>query len=239
MKKHLSVFGLLARGSVYKILLVLLIMSLSQIGLFVYNFKKGNSTSIEYLVDDSRFILIFFIAFVLITVFLCRTGSEYGSKCGYTLNRLSVSEQQIFLHQAVFNCLMYLLLLATQVALAFGVSAYYMANMPASSVSEQTVFLAFWRNDLLHSILPLSDFVYWIRNVIIVAVMGAVTAEFPYKQRRGRFSVTTAVFSVFVTLFFVRGIGDIFSLFLTVVVSIVAVGEILFFLFDKEVESGE
>ncbi len=44
--------------------------------------------------------------------------------------------------------------------------------MEVGNRSAQSLFLAFWRNDFLHSLLPLTEGSRWIRNGLLLAVVG-------------------------------------------------------------------
>ncbi len=237
MKKHLSVFGLFARCSAYKILGILFVMSLAEIGLFVREVKKAVATyhellsldlvsldDLERVMDQSGLFWCFAVALILITVVLCLPGCAFGSQTGYTLRRLSVEERATFFHQAVYNVLIYTVFFAIQIALAFFLCVYYQNTIPESFVSNQTLFLAFYRNEFLHGLLPLSDLALWSRNAALILALGFCAAEFPYKQRRGKYALSILFLLFYGIAFFRRSIGDLFHCILTVLIALLAIG---------------
>ncbi len=261
MKKHLSVFALFARSSIYKVLLILLVMGIVESALFAYRFQEaiehheimsgneihltdtGNEirystgtdmTKLERLITTSFLPHCFAAAFLLITLCLCLPGSEFSSQCGYTLQRLSISEKQIFLLQAIFNIIVYLLLASVQIMLCFSFCSYYAANAPSHTVSTQTVFLSFYRSNFLHSLLPLNEIALWVRNLFCCITLGLAAAEFPYKQRQRKFGGAILGFSLFNLVFFVTSIGEGKGIAIYMIVTFCILCEIIYTLFFKE-----
>ena len=115
MKKYLSVFGLFASINFYKILSVLGLMCVAEFGLLFYKFSHFKDSvsnfDLNFIIDSSNIKICFLIAFLIITVFLCLTATEYSSKVGYTLKRLSVNEKTVFIIGAVYNSLIYIIFL--------------------------------------------------------------------------------------------------------------------------------
>lgn len=248
MKKHLSVFGLFVRSSIYKVIGILLIMCALEILLFHtelkgalsdYNSESEHNTfaQLENIFSDSIAPWCFALAFALITVALCLTGTEYKSKTGYTLRRLSVSEKHVFFYQALCNFFMYFLLWATQAALCYILSLYYINSSPEAFLGNQTVFLAFYRSKFLHAVLPLSNALLWVRNFLLIIALSLSSAEFPFKQRRKSFSVTIIALCVYCIAFFSREIGDIFSIVTVLIVSIAVTAEMLYTVFYWEAKN--
>lgn len=261
MKQHISVFSLFVRSSIYKILLILLVMCVLQCGMFYFRFQEattvfdagigtadhmtdggneihlstgGSMTNLESLITRSFIPQIFAVTFLLVTLFLCLPGTEYSSQCGYTLERLSIGEFQIFLHQAAYNLLIYIFLAAVQIAVSFALCSYYAANAPEIAVSSQTVFLAFYRSDFLHAILPLDEAALWVRNIFGGITLALAAAEFPYKQRRRTFGGAILAFAVFNLVFFTTGIGEGKAIVIYFMCAIIILCEIIYTLFFKE-----
>lgn len=251
MKKHLSVFGLFARSSIFKVLVILLSMSIIEIAAFYFELQDAITSyqalgsnglkmvSLEKIIDLSAINVYFRVALVLMTVVLCLPGCSFKSNTSYTLRRLSVSERATFASQSVYNLLAYMILFAVQISVAFALSQYYVISVPAECVSNQTVMLAFFRNDFLHSLLPLDEIGLWIRNVLLIVTLGLAVAEFPYKQRRKKFSATAIAIAMYIVVFFDRGIGDISHLVETVIVVSIILIEICYGLFAKEASAND
>ncbi|MBQ8625724.1 MAG: hypothetical protein IJ419_06170 [Agathobacter sp.] len=207
MKKYVSAFEMLTRSTLYKVLAVIVIMVGGQISLFWGEMTErieNTSGGIESIVDNSYMIWLLAVGFVLITVILCWSGCNIGSNQGYTLRRLQIPELAVFGLQAVYNCLCYILLWASQVAMFVITSSMYLQN--AKITTNQTMVIAFYRNPYMHSILPMEDAVGWISLAIIICACGMASAAFPFQQRRGKigFGIIVAVGIVF--LLFPRGL---------------------------------
>lgn len=242
MKKYTSVFGLFAKSSFIKILLVITAMASAQFYFFsaelnkyvdIYEYDFSIPT-IESLIDSTRIDWIFGIAFVLVTLLLCLPGTSFSSKTGYTLDRLSISERSVFFCQAAYNLLVYFFLWVAETAVCFGLCAYYTASAPTEILGNQTVFLAFYRNELLHALLPLSEVIVWIRNGFLLVALTIASAEYPYKQRRKKVGASAIAMTLFTLIFFCVSIADSFNTILVIVVSIINVIEMLYNFFSED-----
>lgn len=200
--REISLWALLAGGSIYKMLTVLVIMAVGQCALFYgslkrraeqgqlseadfesfFSFSGGN---IYYL---SVYGFLFLGAFTLIMLILkrCETVNS-GSIFYYTLRRLRVSERHLFLVETVYNFLCYVLLFAVQIWLILWMYRMYMNRIPGNPVSHQIAFLAFYRVPFLHNLLPLAETGKWVRNLLILlaASMEAATEKAGQSKRRG------------------------------------------------------
>ena len=212
MKKHLSVLMLAARSSVFKVLaLLLLAAGLEGLALWLTLARSSSwscPVSLEGLIESSHIGWIMAAALVLLTAILCLTGCEFGSKQGYTLRRLRVSERSVFFWQSAYNAVCLLGFWAVQTGVALAFSAWYAANAPAGEVTGQTVFLAFYRSGLLHSLLPLSDWLRWLGNLLALLGLALASAQFPVRQRRGGWGKGVVFMLVFTIALFDRDMGS-------------------------------
>ena len=244
MKKQLSVFGLFARSSIFKVLGILFLMGAVEALFFQMELRDALEAyeagkflpSLERIFSQAAANAYFRVALVLITVVLCLPGCEFKSHTSYTLRRLSVRERTTFLHQAAYNTLVYGMLLAAQLVVIYALSCYYIAAAPVECVSNQTLTLAFYRNAFLHSILPLEDIGLWIRNGLLIVCLGLTTAEYPYSQRRKKFSWNALVLVMYVIAYFDREIGDLWNVILTGFVALMMIGEVVHALMKKDEE---
>ncbi len=206
VKKHLSVFLLMARGTVCPILGLLALTAAAEGGLFGLTLSRGaveGAFSLELVVRNSRMIWVFGAGFLLLTALLsgmCRQVS--GS---YTALRLSVSGRWVFFWQSVYNVLCYLLFWAVQILIAIALGSLYARCAPAEFVSGQTVFLAFYRSKFLHSLLPFEDVLFWVRNGLMALSLGVCAARRPGRTDRGTW--TQIVLTAVVLTSFSREIG--------------------------------
>lgn len=245
MKKYISVFGLIARGSIYKIILCFILMMASEILLFSIKLENAinlhsmgfSMSQLENLIDNSFIKWVFSLGFILVTLNLCVMGTEYGnSQTSYTIKRLRISERNVFFCQAVYNTIIFISLWAVQALTVFILCLRYVHTSPEEVIGNQTVFLAFYRNDLLHNILPLSDILVWIRNIFIALGLGFTSAEFTYKQRRKKLGATVIAFALYTICFFSKELINTFNSYLTIIVSIIIIGETLYTVYKKDEE---
>lgn len=200
MKKYLSVFEMITRSTLYKVLITLVLMVVAQFFLFgaelKETFSSGNDEIIigmENIVDESYLVVPLAIGFVLMTIILCWCGCNIGSNQGYTLRRLQIGERAVFCLQILYNCLCYVLLWASQVAVTVGISHLYVQH--AAELTNQTVVLAYYKNSYMHSVLPMEDGRGWALLIFLIIGCGVAAAAFPVQQRRGKigFSMIVAV----------------------------------------------
>ncbi len=245
MKKYSSVFGLIARGSVYEIITTMVLMVIAEIILFYNRLNHAlrlvsadfSMEKIETVMDQSLIKWVFAVGAIIITLSLFIMGSENNNtKTNYTIRRLSISEREFFFCQATYNTLIYIILWAVQTALVFGLCIWYTNSAPENTIGNQTVFLAFYRNEFLHSLLPLDDAAIWVRNIALAIGLGFAAAEFPYKQRRHKNSTTAIALLLYAIIYFGRGIGDLFNAVLTIMLSLAIIGETLYTVFKNDEE---
>ena len=204
-----------------------------------YEATGSGMASLERIFMMAATNVYFRIALALLTVVLCLPGCMFKSNTSYTLRRLSVSERTIFFHQATYNSLAYLILTAVQLTVVFGLSQYYLANAPAECISNQTITLAFYRNNFLHSLLPLEDIGLWIRNGLFMIAYGLAVAEFPYRQRRHKFSTTAIALGIYMVLSFDQSIGQRFHVITSAIIVCMVVGDVIYCLIQKDEEVAE
>lgn len=188
MKKHISVFMLIVRYSLYRILGLLAVMAAVETGLFWMALSRGMSKEgygLEYVIDKSHIVIVFFVAFVIMDIFLISfTGYEKIETHRYTLMRLSVTRKELYFLQSIYNMLCYILFWAVQVFIVMMLGYLYMENAPVEYVTGQTIFMAFYRNGFLHSLLPFEDWPYWIRNILICAALGLRSAMYLTEENK-------------------------------------------------------
>jgi hypothetical protein len=228
MRKYLSVFGLYARSTLIKAILVIIGTCGIQALLLWLRYRKLSGEGaclIEECVMNSGVQIVLLLAFLLLTALLCIPGAAGGTR--YTLERLRVSEKTAFALHAVTAMFTYFMLWAAQVCLFYAFAVWF-ARTASPAAGEQAIFLAFYRNDLMHSLLPLQTAELWVRNVLFVVVMGLVAAETPLLARKKRYSYTVLPAAVLVICFFVRGLTTQRNVILAAVMLAVVLLKILF-----------
>lgn len=211
MKRYISVFEMIIRSSFYKVLGILASLSVLELGTFYIAMQQPLASiqpNLEELVAQSHFMYMFAIAYLLITVVLVLSGTNIGSMQGYTLQRLRIKEKRVFLLQCIYNILCYVLLWATQVGVLLAASNYYMTHKTDAILTNQTVFLAFHRNDFMHSILPIQDTLNWVLLFAIIVCTGSFAADFTRMQRRGKVAWILIIFVAIAFVSFPRGLEE-------------------------------
>lgn len=204
MKRHLSIWMLMARSTIYQVLGLFLALAAADGALFALALRQGASAlGLEQVLTESHLPAVFGAGLVLLTVVLCLNGCEFSAKQGYTLRRLRVSQREIFLWQAVHNAMCYFLLLAVQTGIVLALCRIYVARDP-DMVNGQTVFLAFYRLPFLHSLLPLADVWRYVRNAVLCAALGVCAAAFPAQQRQGNRGIAVVILTIPTAAFFAQ-----------------------------------
>ena len=105
----------------------------------------------------------------------------------YTVDRLSVSEKEFTGWFALYNGLMFLVFWIWEALTVLSMCMIYMWQVPQEVVvGPQTIFLASYRVEYLHRLIPLADISGWVRNGAFVVAMGICTAANAYHERGGR-----------------------------------------------------
>lgn len=230
MKKHLSVLMLFVRSSIFKILILLTAMSAVQITLFWMKLKSFDSMmdanmvangldsvylrsamGIEYIITNSRISWVLGITYILMTIILLRSCAGSGGKQVYTFQRLSISEHGVFAWQAVCNTGFYFLLWAVQALVILVICMLYVNNVHESLTTHQTVFLAFYRSNFIHCLIPLEHVARWVRNVFVIFDMGIFTAYTSYCQRRDQKNVDVIIMVAGVILIYFTEMENVIS----------------------------
>lgn len=162
MRKNISVLGLCLQGTLFRILGVLAIMAAAEIGYFYFLLQGMNDLP---LFDEIMEKLLFKIIFIAGFVFAIYQTSDFltgknNIQSAYTFGRLGTKSSSTYLMVFVHNLMMIIIAWAVQIAAVIIMSKIYEAantEYPYSPV----LFLAFYRNDFLHALLPLGDIAAW------------------------------------------------------------------------------
>ena len=205
MRKHLSVLMLYVRSNLYKFMLLVFVMAAVQTMLFLLAFRRAKDLfGLNTIMSGTRPGIVFAACFLLLCALLCMMGCDFGSKSGYTLSRLRISSQMVFLWQIVGNASFIFLFWAAQVSIALTFCSIYTIHYP----QEQVAMLVFYSNGFLHSLLPLAETVVLVRNVALLIALAVTFACFPARMRRGERPVAAIAVVLICVVFFVRDIGS-------------------------------
>ncbi len=211
MKRYFSVLMLAAGSTIYKISGLLLLMAALETASFYRLLQIGpvdQFYALESLIDRSGIPLICGFAFLGLCLILSLTGYESGrSKISYTLQRLSLREETIALLWSGYYLVCFLIFWAVQLLIVLCLSRLYIAVVDPAYLNEQTVFLAFFRNDFLRSLLPLEETSRLLRNGALLLSLSLGAACFPLKQRRGKRDIAMSFLAVFTFWSFPQEMG--------------------------------
>lgn len=228
IRRHGSVFLLAARGSLHWTLLLLLVMAVVETGLFVrvLPFMEGAQFSyggegypFEGLIAESGIRWVF--TGVLLAFLLLATRA-FADKQGYTLSRVSMREGAVIFWQFLYHFICYLIFWGMQLLLLLGFLQLYLGRVDPSLINHQSVMLSFYRDDFLHSILPLAHTGVYIRNFALFFFMALWPAYSLFQMRvnPGKTSVANVLWGV--------GVWTIWIFILWFPVSLDCLGTIVF-----------
>jgi len=178
-----AVWALLVRSSFYEILAVLFFMAAAECVSF-YTVLHGNRQpdTLETMIDKSLAAVIFLTALGAVFCLLVRAAGRMNRKSRYTLMRLKLSKKQFFLLRTGYHVLCLTVLFAVQICVCLWMAWMYEKAFDLSGSSGQLLFLAFYRNEFLHCLLPMAETGKWVRNLLLVLAFGA-EAGFREKNR--------------------------------------------------------
>lgn len=237
MKKHISVFRLMARSTIYKLLALFGLMGVVEWSLFYARLKQsatGDRFHLELVIEESHISLVFGIAFILVTILLTSTGHETSTKLGYTLKRLSISERWVCFWQIIYNIICYSIFWCVQILIVFLFCKMYEQMAPVEYVTNQTVFLAFYRSDFLHSLLPMENAFFWTRNIVMLLALSICSAQYPMELRKGGKGREMIVLMIVCNTCFIGELGEIFTVMIILGVCIICMLTTTFRIFQKE-----
>lgn len=213
MRRYAALFQLMVRSTIYKLLAVMAVMGAVQVGLFAFQAQKMWSSAqivigemyypagvfypygIADVVSSANLSLVWLwgvVIFCEILVFMAGRGSLY------TLDRLGLSQRGRNLLYSLYHTMALVVLFAFQAAVAVGLCLLYSKMVDGAYVGPQTIFLAFYRVPLFHSVLPLGDWFRWLFNLVLLVSLGIATAEGGQIIRNGKRPVAATVLAFWV-----------------------------------------
>ena len=206
MKKHASVFALYCRHSVPLLLLVFLALAAADVAGF---YLLGGSAMASLSSDSfGQFVLITFFAAFWLCVATLLAPYNTRARYDYTLQRLQISERTAFFLHIVCNALCIFCLYAFQIVLLWLLSWLYQSGAGYAE-GVQGIYVDFYRSAYLHSLLPLGEWLIWLRNLVYVLAAGILTAYMPLGMRcRSRSAAASILLINAFTLRFKIALGE-------------------------------
>lgn len=208
--KHLSVLMLYVRGMIAPLIGIMALLAGAQTGLFLWARQNG-AESLEVMTQSAQWRLVFLVGIVMLTVLLSRT---YGGD--YIIRRLRISERAAFLWHSLACFCCFALLWMTEVIVSTVLCQYFVSLSAENVLSGQALFLAFYRSDFLHSILPLEEVSRWVYLLTTFIAMAFAMANAIVRMRYGHKAMPLLLILISFLWLFQRPIGSYASdVFLT------------------------
>ena len=196
MRRYTSLVMLTAGRCLGRVLLLVAAMGAVQTALFlpwlerrqeVYDRVAGTEVMAPYdlntIFGEGHVSTVWAAGLLVVLMLLLYTASRGGE---YTLRRLRMSGLKADLTIALSNLLLLALFWAGELAILLGLAFWYNAQLPAEYAGPNTVFLASYQADLLHSILPMGEILRWVRNAFVLVCLALSTAQGASLLRRGK-----------------------------------------------------
>jgi len=181
MNRYLSVFGLSARSTLYKLIGVIIIMGTVQAGMFVYALNQAEgSLLLEHVVYNSRISFAFGVGFMAYYIVLC-----IRSNTMMTMHRLSIPERAFNWIAVLYNIMALIIFLAAELGICLVLSQIYL-NSDISGNYEHVLFTAFYRNALMHTLLPLEDYITLASSILFVIEISIIAVYAQQQSRHGK-----------------------------------------------------
>ena len=187
MRPHRALFHLVLRHTVWKVLLLLLLLAAAQWSAFLCLSPDPASIGLAdaFSLSGGALAGLLALAFLLLSALLLLATTGRGARRpGYTLARLPLSPGWVVFWQGVYNTLVYLLF--------WGVQAL-------------VLYVTVWELDLFHFFLPLDLPGRWVSNAALAAGLGFTAALFTEGLHRGRKNFTFFVLAACCFLFLPGG----------------------------------
>lgn len=194
MKKKLAIFNLMARHSLPGVMMVLAALVIADCAVFLTQLDPDYA-SLYRQFDQIPMFLVCAIGFVSLTLVLCLPMRDRGGRQNYFLYRLKLRPRTVFWNHALYNALCYGLFYMVQGLTLAALCAVVKLQHP-DRFTQQTIFITTYQSGLIHSFLPLGDWLLSLSNLVMIATLGICTAALPTRNRSGKLSVTTFVAAI-------------------------------------------
>lgn len=203
MKQYFSIFALSARSTLFKLIGIIALMGMAEITMFYMAIKENSyGMLLEDLMDDSLVVIPFAIGFILYYITLAQNfNGKHATKAAMTTARLGIKESGVCWTMAVYNMSMLIVFLAAQLAIVLILCKMYLDSHLAGDY-QHTVFIAFYRNGMMHGLLPLEDYWTYIENAFYIIGLGICASYASKKDRHGKHEGITGLAAGMVALAF-------------------------------------
>lgn len=210
MRKYVSVWMLFVRSGLGYVLAALAlegaVMGISFWSALRWAVGNENATLLEVFNRTHPGVLMV-AAFLLVSAVLLAACGEHGSRSGYRLRSLRISERAVVMVQICVNLMFYLLFWAWQVVLLYSLAKIYTLQ-DGVYVTGQTIMLTFYQDSCLHAVLPLAETVLYVRNFLLAVLLAVGSACYAPLLRRTSFVWEIIAFLVLAVILFPVTVGE-------------------------------
>lgn len=197
MKKYLSVFYLIARESLYKLLGLFVFGGVMQAIVVIYEISQNGENGLFKVFDESELHIAFMLFFILTSVLLCKTGMRFSSDISYTLRRLRIKETDVFVVQCVYNAIILFMGLLLEVILMFALAVFANNKIAEPFATSQSVYLLLFSDRFLINLFCGSDILRIVRNILLCISSAVNYATLSYLIRYQHIWWPALVFCVY------------------------------------------
>ncbi len=226
MKQYVSVFMVMLQSIWKKLIAILAVLAVTEAALFILASRQN--LWIEDIIDAGRLSWFFSAALLALTVVLS-TSLSGNTRQSYTLQRLALSGRTVFCLQTLVNLTALLLLWAVQLMTALLLCKIYLSRQLASAdhsldFCQQSVFLAFYRNNFLHNLFPMESLTRWMRNLTLFAALATLTAKGTCQPQTGKkIPLMPLIAAAAVILSFQHEIGTYYMIYMDVAFTLIPI----------------
>lgn len=211
MKKHFSVFMLMARFAFWPALIVSLGASAAMFVCMLFFGERADELYLNSSSDDFFFParIVLYVGLVLLVVLLMRSMRERGGvQPGYTLRRLGVSEFAAFAWQGLAAALAVFVYFAFAAAALFGYALCYQAQ-GLGEAGNLSALVMLYGSRTAHALMPLADAAVYVRMAMFCLAIGLGCSYSSLLSRHGkRFSATPFVVVALALVFLPAAVGE-------------------------------
>ncbi len=211
MKRHFSVFALMARFAFWPALLVSLGGAAAMFACMLIFGVRADELYINRWSSDFFFParIVLYVCLALLVILLMRSMRESGGvQPGYTLRRLGVSEFAAFVWQGIAAAMAVFVLFAFAAAALFAYALWYQAH-GLGEAGSLSALVMLYGSRTAHALMPLADAVVYLRMALYCLALGLGCAYSALLSRHGkRFSATPFVFTALAIFTLPAGVGD-------------------------------
>lgn len=185
IKRYTPVTMAAVRPILWKLLLIIGIMAVCELGLSAWQWKRlvpdyGPVLAFSELIYKPLFRVIYSMALTALTAVILLQGNWLSAgKPGYGMRRMPVSEGITALLWTGVYFGAYLILRAAQIVVVFGIWKLFADGETFHLVMD------FYTDSFLHGLFPMENLVRHIRNLVWTLSMSAVLSGAAYARRRG------------------------------------------------------